>query len=179
MSSDLNATNVTFKHAVEVYRAASKKAKIVKPIDLLEYGYPVGHNEDNIRLFTGLFTEISEKLKLSPTQRANALKILGSMNCITKIRNPGGGSPGVWILNYEPTVEQWIQYKETNLRILRKTMPSKADTIITQLKELIIKVNEIDKLAESLGLLERRVSELENKWTQRSTKLEGVPDVKN
>jgi hypothetical protein len=87
------------------------------------------------------------------------------MNCLTRIKTPGGSSPGIWIMNYEPTPEQYIEFKESNLRVLRRTLPSKADLIIDQLREIIREQRSVREVVSTIETqlveLSARVSELE------------------
>lgn len=164
----IEGVSVAFRHAVELYRVMTKLAKVQTPADLLLYGYPVTEDnvEEKILVYTGFLVKMAEKkLGLSVAQTSRAMLVLNSMNCVTRIKVSGGGSPGTVILNYEPTLDQYNEWLETNIQHVRRTMPSKADTIVNQQREILIKMAE---LKESFLLLEQRLSELEG----RESKLE-------
>jgi len=150
---------VGFLHARALYKAMAKKSVLVNPIDLITYSYPQDDPDEKIRVFEGFTSKIADKLGMSQHQRGKALQILKAMNCMTRLRTPGGGSPGVWILHYEPTAAQWLEFRNNNLEIIRVTMPSPSVQIRSQFMDL---TNEIKKANKNIHELVTRVSELES-----------------
>jgi hypothetical protein len=160
-SDENEGTTASFRHALELYRNLVNQSKLVKPIELLELGYPVtDDNDDPVRIFVGHVSQISDSMGLSRHQLNAALSILNPMNCLTRIKYPGHGAPGILILNYEPTSAQYIEFRQTNLKTIRRTLPSKADMILTQLSDML---SETRELRTQLAQLTLRVSELESR----------------
>jgi hypothetical protein len=139
-----------------------RRSKLVPPIELVAFGYPQEEINNPVRIFEGFSKAVGDKLGFSQHQRSRALQILNSMNCITRIKTPGGGSAGVWILHYEPSQQQFLDHKETNLKLLRINVPSKTALIIEQMRSLTREMTNIRKeMEETRKVLGLRISQLE------------------
>lgn len=141
-----------FRHAVELYERLQHKAVDKNPTEIFdEYGYQLSADSGLVKVFIGFIGETATGIGLSEASFRKAMTVLSTMNAVTKIKHSGRyNSPGAWILNYQPTLEQYSDYRGYNKSVLGRTLPSKADAIIRDQQLIFNELTELRKRVKDL-----------------------------
>jgi hypothetical protein len=126
------------------------EANSVPSETLIEYGYPAQPGEI-VRVFNGHMTKVASRVGVSVANTSHAGSLLSMMRAVTKIKNGGPGHGSIYILHYQPTEEQFKEYKESVAGTSRRINPSKYDFLI----------NEITSLKQQIKDLNQRLDEMD------------------
>ncbi len=141
----LEGTTVAFRNATEIINYMFKRAKEVKAEALLEYGYPVENPDELIKIYVGnIRGAVSKEVGVSDSASNDASVLLNAMRCFTLLVRGGPRVQSVYLLHYNPTVEQFLQFKERQGGLKARIMPSKWEQILQELADLRIRVKTLE-----------------------------------
>lgn len=141
---------VALQNVIAVYEYLLKNSTVREARDLQEHGYPAREGEQ-INVYEGyVIASVESELGLRNSATTQALSMLKAMNAIISIRSGNRIRPSMYLLFYQPTLEQYEEFMGRSYAIERKTMPNRWDSM----------VNDMVVLRERLTAVERELAEL-------------------
>ena len=141
---------VAEKNAIAIYEYMLKNSTLRPAEELQEYGYPAQVGE-TLTVFEGYIQASAEAaLGIRASNVTHAMSTLKAMNAITLLITGNRIRKSIYLLNYQPTSEQYEEFKGRSYAIERKTIPNRWDSM----------VNDMVVIRQRLTDLEREVKEL-------------------
>lgn len=143
---------IALQNTIAIYEYLLKNSTARETKDLQEYGYPAKEGE-RINVYEGhVLASVEAELGLRGSAVTQALSMLKAMNAVTLLISGNRIRKSIYLLHYQPTMEQYDDFLGRSYAIERKTMPNRWDSM----------VNDMVVLRERLTAVERELAELRN-----------------
>jgi hypothetical protein len=139
-----------YNTSTQIYDLYLTLAKEEPASTLIDYGYPAKPGE-TVLVYRGYSTKDAPTLGLLPSTVSHAMRLLKAMNAITLLKTGTKSSPSIYLLNYKPTKEQFMEFRGRSDMLGRRIAPNKYESLI----------NDMASLREQMADLQRRMKELE------------------
>jgi len=139
----------SYRYAKLMYDELYKRSKVVAPTALLEYGYPASE-KDEVRIYNDFVYEAGNALRFTVSQQNVSMNILKASRCIEMIKHGAPRAPAVYILNFYPTDEILLEFRETSSRLGMKIVPRKDELYTRDIAELRLRVQKLESQVKEL-----------------------------
>jgi hypothetical protein len=140
-----------FRDALALYKVMDAKAENVKPIDLIDVRFPQDKPNMKLRVFRGTIKALAEANGFSAPKAHGIMGYLYRVESVTVLARPTPFLPGVWILNFEPTIEQLKAMHESVKGTDRAIRPGKVDAMLFEITQLKGRVSKLEGLVKDIN----------------------------
>jgi hypothetical protein len=141
----MTAQGITYKYTLEFYREMHNRSKIYKPKEVPELHIST-LGDQKVRLFHGKLKDIAESIGLTNTQTYSVTGILYRIESVTRLAASNPHNDGWWMLNFEPTMQNLVDYGDEQRRKSRRIAPSRIDVVLSELSEIRARVAHLESI---------------------------------
>jgi hypothetical protein len=120
------------------------ESKLVPAEDLAIFGYP-GNQGERVRIFEGVMVRVGEEVGLSRSAVTAGASLLLAMQATTTLRKTTPRVPGVILMSYRPSQEQFEEFRDNTSLLSRRITPNKYEEMRAKIEDLLYRVAELEK----------------------------------
>lgn len=133
------------RDAFEFFKALKGKSTIVKARDLLDINFPQQDQTTEFMVCREFLQDVGETIGFGKGKVHLVMGMLYRVGAVTALSRSTPYSPGTVLINFEPTLEQFIDNNKETSATDKRISPGKIDSALMEVRVLRNRITELEK----------------------------------